>query len=139
MNLISQDVYDETLSPPRLIAGRFVKDGRIVFPLPDGSSGEDVERIHLKREGKLWAYTVQRFPPGPPFVGVRDAAEFKPFAIGYVELENEIIVESHIVVDDFSLLSVGMPMTLTTTIIPGGDDREDVRMFAFKPVGPEKT
>ena len=137
MNLIPQDVYDDTLSPPRLVAGRVVDDGRIVFPLPDNASGEEIERIHLKREGKLWAYTVQRFPPGPPFVGVRDAAEFKPFAIGYVELENEIIVESHIVIDDFSRLSVGMPMVLTTTIIPGGDGREDTQMFAFKPAGHE--
>ena len=133
MNLVSHDVYDDTVSPPALVGGRNRNDGRIVFPLPDDTSGEDVERVHLKRQGTLWSYTIQRFPPGEPFVGIRDPQKFTPYALGYVELADEVIVETHIVASDFSQLMVGLPMELTTTIIPGGDERKDQTMFAFKP------
>lgn len=135
MPLISEDVYDENVQPPRLVGGRSVQDGRIVFPLPNEGSGEDFDRVHLKREGTLWSYTVQRFPPGPPYVGVRDREKFEPFGLGYVELEGEVIVETHIVTDDFSSLKVGMPMVLTSKTIPGADGEGDHLMYAFKPAG----
>ncbi len=133
MSLISNDVYDADVTPPRLVGGRSRVNGKIVFPLPTQDSASEFERVHLKREGKLWSYTVQQFPPGPPYVGVRDREAFKPFGVGYVELEDEIIVESHIVTDNLAGLKVGMPMVLTTTNIPDADGEGEHMMFAFMP------
>lgn len=134
MPLISDSLLDETGDRPRLIGGRSRQTGEIVFPMPDGADAARYEPVRLKEAGKLWSYTVQRFPPkNPPYLGVTDAAAFEPFALGYVELEGEVIVETRIVIDDFEALELGMPMALTTTEFAHGDGGAPIRTFAFKP------
>ena len=89
--------------PPRLIGGRRRSDGKVVFPAPSGPEAQQYERIELSPRGTLWSFTVQRFrPKSPPYVGDDDERSFKPFAIGYVELPGEVIVESRLVADDFA-------------------------------------
>ena len=131
MTLISDQFIDTQASPPRLIGGRSRVSGEIKFPMP-ALSGE-FEAIHLKREGTLWAYTVQRFPPGRPFVGVTDKGAFKPFGVGYVELEGEVIVETRIVTENLESLKLGMPMTLTLEEFERGDGTGSVTTYAFQP------
>jgi uncharacterized OB-fold protein len=42
--------------------------------------------VTLPAEGTLWTWTVQRFAPkSPPYVPPADG--FRPFALGYVELD----------------------------------------------------
>jgi len=100
--------FDE--DEPRLIGGRHRATGRMVFPMPCGSSGEQYERIALSREGRLWSYTVQRFrPKSPPYAGRQ---HFEPYAVGYVELPGEIIIEARISDVPFDQLCLGMPLSL---------------------------
>lgn len=131
MTLISNQFIDTQLNPSRLIGGRSRLSGEIKFPMPTVSG--EFEAVHLKREGTLWAYTVQRFPPGRPFVGVTDKATFKPFGVGYVELEDEVIVETRIVTKDLESLKLGMPMTLTIEEFERGDGEGVVKTYAFQP------
>lgn len=133
MSVIPSDVLDESVNPPCLIGGRNPETGKYIFPYPEGPEAEDYDRVELSRTGTLWSYTVQRFPPGPPYLGVTDRAKFEPFGVGYIELPDQIIVEAHLVVDDFSNLKVGLPMELTTRDFPRGDGDGTVRTFAFKP------
>ena len=112
-----------------LLAGRR-PDGGIVFPLPDGESGCRVEA--LPRQGTLWSWTVQRFrPKSPPYAGAEDQNGFQPYAVGYVELAGQVIVESRIETDDFARLSVGMPMRLK--LVPFRKAGGDVLAYAFEP------
>jgi uncharacterized OB-fold protein len=105
---------------PALIGGRDPVSGRIVFPC-----GEGFEPVALKRQGKIWSWTVQRFPPkSPPYKG---PAAFEPFALGYVELPGEVIVESRFEGIPFDALQVGLPVALR--IVPFGDGQT----FAFGP------
>lgn len=131
---ISEGLF--TLSdPPRLIGARRISDGRIVFPAPDGPEGQHYERVDLSPKGALWSFTVQRFrPKSPPYTGDDDEKTFKPFAVGYVELPGEVIVEGRIVTDDFSSLRVGQPMTLTLVPFRRADGSEVVT-YAFQPDG----
>jgi len=131
MTLISKQFIDTQANPPRLIGGRSRVNGEIKFPMPTLSS--EFEVIHLKREGTLWAYTVQRFPPGRPFVGVTDKAAFKPYGVGYVELEGEVIVETRIVTENLEALKLGMPMTLTLEEFERGDGTGNTTTYAFQP------
>jgi uncharacterized OB-fold protein len=113
----------------RLIAGRHTATGRFVFPLP---AGEDYERVELPSQGVLWSHTVQRFPPkSPPYQG---PTPFEPFAVGYVELANTLIVESRLTEVDFEELRVGMPMELTTLLLRNGKANGTVSTFAFRPI-----
>lgn len=111
---------DET--PPRLIGGRDRKTGRIVFPMPAGGVAARFDPVPLRRDGTIWSWTVQRFPPKrPPYAGPEP---FEPFAIGYVELADEVIVESRFEGMAFDSLRCGLPVRLTTlpfVTAPNGD------------------
>ena len=130
---IAPDVFDMVDGSPRLIGARRKEDGAIVFPAPSGSEASLYERVHLSDRGTLWSYTVQRFrPKSPPYAGVEGERDFKPYAVGYVELPGEIIVESRLSVDDFARLRIGMKMRLALQRFgkaPGGE----FLSYVFKP------
>jgi uncharacterized OB-fold protein len=115
--------------PPRLIGGRHRASGRMVFPLPQDSAG--YEPVELPSRGSLWSYTVQRFPPkSPPYGGEQP---FQPFAVGYIELQGALIVESRLTEVDFTALRVGLPMELTTAPLRHDSDGTVVLTYAFRP------
>jgi uncharacterized OB-fold protein len=94
----------------RLMGGRDRVTGRTVFPFP--AANERFDPVPLGTEGTLWSFTVQRFrPKSPPYAGPED---FEPYAVGYVELPGEVIVESRLVGIPFDRLVIGLPVTLTT-------------------------
>ena len=118
---------------PRLLGGRSRADGKIVFPLPQGPEAERYEPHPLPTEGTLWSFTVQRFRPKSPYNGPGDDKSFKPYAVGYVELPGEIIVESRLETDDFSQLKIGIPMRFTLQNFRKDADGADVVTYAFRP------
>ena len=130
---IAEGLFDVVDGAPHLIGGVRRSDGRVVFPRPDGPEGQNYDPLHLSAEGNLWSFTVQRFrPKSPPYAGDDDERSFKPYALGYIELPGQVIVESRIETDDFTQLQVGMPMRLTLT--PFHKAGGDVLGFAFQPV-----
>lgn len=128
MRPIADGLFTDS-NPPQLIGGRDVNSGRIVFPCPDNARFEPVP---LKREGTLWSYTIQRFrPKSPPYAGPE---AFAPWAIGYVELPGETIVEARIANVDFDDIEIGMPLRLTTVgLDPEAQDTP--ALPAFEPAG----
>ena len=131
---IAEDLFVEG-PPARLIGGRRKSDGRMVFPLPGGAEREGYDPVPLSPTGALWSYTVQRFrPKSPPYAGDDDERSFKPFALGYVELPGEVIVETRIETDDFSSLRIGQAMQLVLTPFRKAPDGSDIVTFAFQPV-----
>lgn len=124
---------------PQLIGSRCRGCGQVAFPRQrtcPACTGEETEDVLLGRRGRLWTWTIQRFPPpSPPFVGYRDAAEpFEPFGVGYVELPEGLRVEARLTENDPARLEIGMDMELA--IVPFDRDAEgNERMtFAFRPV-----
>lgn len=110
---------------PRLIGGRNRDTGRIVFPMPEGDAAQDYEPCPLSRTGTLWSWTIQSFrPKSPPYDGPE---EFAPFALGYVELPGEVIVETRLTRMDG--LRIGMPVEFV--VVPFDDRRST---YAFRPV-----
>lgn len=108
---IAPDLFEVEGDKVCLIGGRRKRDGRIVFPIPAGPEGVLYEPVKLASEGRLWSFTVQRFrPKSPPYAGADDELTFKPYALGYVELPGQVIVETRIEVDDPAILKIGMPM-----------------------------
>jgi len=51
--------------------------------------GEEVEPLALSAKGKVWTYTVVRYPPPGDYKG---ADPFRPFALGLVELPDGLRV-----------------------------------------------
>lgn len=114
---------------PRLIGGRHRVTGRIVFPCPPG---EDYEPLPLGRGGRLWSWTIQRYrPKSPPYAGPE---AFAPWALGYVELPGETIVEARLCDVDFADIRIGMALELA--LVPLDPEASDpVLIPAFRPVG----
>jgi uncharacterized protein len=104
MRAIAEGLFtDET--PPRLVGGRHRETGRIVFPCPEGN---DYEPWPLRRDGTLWSYTVQRYrPKSPPYAGPE---AFAPWAVAYVELPGETIVEARLANVPLDEVRIGMAL-----------------------------
>lgn len=115
----------EARPEPALIGGRDRTSGRIVFPCP--ADRDRFEPVRLPREGRIWSWTVQRFPPGsPPYLGTDEP--FRPFAIAYVELPGATIVEARLEGFPFDALKVGLPCRLVLLPFAGRTT------FAFAPL-----
>jgi len=132
MQVLAEGLF-EPGPPPRLIGGRRHADGRIVFPMPGGPEAALHEPTPLAREGALWSFTVQRFrPKTPPYAGA-DEAGFTPYAVGYVELAGQVIVEARLSTTDPQALRIGEPMRLVLEPFATAD-RGEVLSYAFAPV-----
>jgi len=130
---IAEGLFEVVGGAARLIGGRRKSDGRIVFPQPTGAEAENYEPVRLSPEGRLWSFTVQRFrPKSPPYAGDDDEKSFRPYALGYVELPGEVIVESRIETNDFAALKIGAPMRLK--LVPFRKTGGEVLAYAFEPV-----
>lgn len=110
---------------PALIGGRDKASGRIVFPCP--ADRERFDPFLLPRDGRIWSWTVQRFPPkSPPYLDAE--SPFQPFAIAYVELPGATIVEARLNGFRFEDLKVGLPCRLVLVPFAGRTS------FAFAPL-----
>jgi uncharacterized OB-fold protein len=126
MQAIADGLMDMRADGPVLLGGRERATGRIVFPLP--ADRERFEGVALPREGTIWSWTVQRFrPKSPPYAGPED---FRPYAIGYVELEGAVIVESRLTGFALDALKVGLKCRLVAE--PFGERVT----YAFAPLEP---
>ncbi|MGD1241429.1 MULTISPECIES: Zn-ribbon domain-containing OB-fold protein [Mycobacterium] len=113
---------------PQLIGSE--RDGVVSFPARPGDP-----TVLLHRRGKLWGFTTQEFrPPSPPYDGNDTADTFQPFAIGYVELDGQLFVQSRFTVSDPSQLRIGQEMELRIVPYTTRSDGTEVLTFAFAPV-----
>lgn len=133
---LAEGVFTGPSEDPRLIGCRCSACGIVTFPAQDScprcaSTGMSEHR--LPRRGRLWAWTTQEFPPpAPPYTGPTGEA-FAPFAVGYVELDGEVKVETRLV--GASALRIGMDMELVLVPFRTDDAGNEVVTFAFRPVG----
>ena len=88
--------------------------------------------LSIGRRVVLSQYGNNREDTGPG-----DDKSFRPYAVGYVELPGQIIVESHIATSDFDALKIGQPMRLVIVPYSVSADGTQVMTFAFAPAGEE--
>jgi uncharacterized protein len=129
---VAEGLIAGTPEAPRLIGSRCRRCGVVAFPRQDSCQAcmsLDVEEHLLAREGTLWTWTIQCFPPkSPPYAGSGD--DFEPYGVGYVELGGEVRVEGRLTVSDPAQLAIGMEMEVALAPAPG---RGDAVTFAFRP------
>ena len=132
---VAEGIFTSMSDEPQLIGSRCAACGIVTFPTqgscPRCPSTDMIEHL-LPRRGRLWAWTTQEFPPpSPPYAGPKGDA-FVPFGVGYVQLGNEVRVESRLTTAEG--LQIGMEMELV--LVPSwiDDDGNEVIAFAFRPV-----
>ena len=136
---ITDGLFTWPSDSPRLLASRCTDCANHVFPAqPDcpKCSGSSTETVELEREGTLWTWTVQSYPPkSPPFAGNADPATFEPYGVGYIDIEGKLLVESRLTVADPALLDFGMTCELVIDPLYIDASGDEVVTFAFAPVG----
>jgi uncharacterized OB-fold protein len=132
---VAEGLFEGPADDPRLIGSRCSACGIVTFPsqasCPRCASTGMAEHP-LPRRGRLWAWTTQEFPPpSPPYAGPTGDA-FVPYGVGYVELEDEVKVESRLTRAEG--LRIGMDMELVLEPFRTDDGGNEVVTFAFRPV-----
>ncbi len=122
----------------RIVAGKHRQTGQVVFPRPQGAEEDDFQRIELPPSGTLWTYTVQRIPPkNPPFAGVNSPEDYQPYAVGYIQFGDQVMIEGRIAGDPDSL-EIGMRMDSVTLSFPTPDGAE-MTTYAFAPANGRRS
>ena len=134
---VADGVFTWPNDEPRLIASRCTECDNHMFPVQDDCprcSGASTEEVELGRTGTLWTWTIQNYPPkSPPYAGDTDPATFRPFGVGYVDIDGKVRVESRLTVAEPSELEIGMELELVLDPLYVNDDGEQVVTFAFAP------
>src|SRR5438093_5619602 len=126
------------LPEPHLLGSRCTNCGALTFPQQASCprcSSLDVQVVPLSRRGTLWTWTSQDFlPKSPPYEGPEDETTFRPWLVGYAELEDGLVVEGRLSGFDDHLPLIGEE--LEVTIVPFNTDVQgnDVMLYAFRPV-----
>jgi uncharacterized OB-fold protein len=138
--LIDETLFHGAGGEIALAGSRCVACGAMTFPVQRSCprcAGDDVESVPLPRTGTLWGFTVQAFPPKTPYL-LADERPFAPYAVGYVDLDHRVLVETRIVTDDPASLAVGDEMTLVLEQLRR-DESGPVLTYAFAPVGARRA
>jgi uncharacterized OB-fold protein len=133
---IAEGLYRTEGGAPRLIGSRCTACGEVTFPAQDACPScttRGAEEIPLSRRGTLWTWTVQHFPPPPPYIGPADRETFEPDGVGYVELAEGVRVEGRLTESDPAKLSIGMEMELVLLPFVKDEEGNDRMTFAFQP------
>jgi len=137
---IAEGIFTMPPEEPALIGGKCADCALITFPQQSACArcgSTAIESHKLGARGKLWAWTVQSFPPpSPPYTGPQ-GADFVPFGVGFVELPGEVKVEAHLTENDPAKLRNGLDVELVLVPFRTDEDGNEVLTFAFAPTPAE--
>jgi uncharacterized OB-fold protein len=92
---------------------------------------QDLEEIRLSDRGKLFNYTVLRYPPPPPWKGQSDP--YEPLAVGFVELPEGVRVLSLITDCNVEELQNQMEVDLVIRKYFEDEEGNEVYTYMFRP------
>ena len=122
---------------PQLIGNRCQSCGHYFFPKaktcrnPLCEKTKPLKEVMLSRKGTLVAYTVNYYPPPPPY---HAPDPFVPFGVVSVALPEGIRVGGQVPKDvDLSTLKVGMDMETVREVLYQDKEGNDVICWMFRP------
>ena len=130
-------LFDWPAREPALKAARCLECGALAFPVATSCrycGAGKVTQEPLPRRGRLWAWTIQRFMPKPPYRTTETAATFTPYGLGYIELPGALCIESRLTENDPRKLHIGLEMELVIYPQWQEEDGTAVMNFAFGPI-----
>ena len=134
---VADGVFTWPSDDPRLIGSRCTSCDNHMFPTQGNCprcSGSETETVELSRDGTLWTWTVQGYPPkSPPYAGDADPKTFEPFGVGYVDLPGQLKVETRLTVNDPAQIEIGMEMEMVLVPLYTNEAGDEVVTFAFAP------
>lgn len=133
---VADRVFTWPSDEPQLVGSRCAACGTVVFPAQHDCprcGADDMAEHLLPRTGTLWTFTTQEFLPKEPYAGPETEETFGGFALGYVQLDDEVMVEARLTERDPARLEIGMPMELVVVPFTTDADGNEVVTYAFRP------
>jgi uncharacterized protein len=125
---VAEGLFTWPSDEPQLIGSE--SDGRYSFPARPNEN-----KVLLKRRGTLWGFTTQQFrPPSPPYDGDDTDETFQPYALGYVQLPGQLMVQARFTESDTDKLTIGQDMELRIVPYTTRADGTEILTYAFAPV-----
>lgn len=130
-----EGLFTLDLKAPQLIGSKCTSCGTYYFPQafsccnPECSE-KKVEQALFSNRGKLWSFTVQYYPPPPPF---KVQEPFAPYGIGLVELPEGIRIAGILTESDPKKLKVGMDVELLLEMMYEEGGKKAV-VWKFRPI-----
>jgi uncharacterized OB-fold protein len=87
----------------------------------------------LPRRGTLIAWTTQGFVPKLPYLGAETVDTFEPFAVGLVQLGDEVRVEARLTESNPADLRFGMEVELVFVPLFTNKEGKEILTWAFQP------
>jgi uncharacterized OB-fold protein len=97
-------------------------------------SGPNMSEALLPRRGTVVTWTTQEFIPKLPFAGEPTADTFASFAVGLVQLGDDVRVEARLTERDPDKLAFGMEVELAMVPFFVDEEGDEVMTIAFAPV-----
>ena len=129
---IEEGLFTWPSDEPCLIGGRCKSCGTYFFPKfctlhKPGCQQREVEEVLLSRRGKLESYTVQYYPPPPPFVSPEP---FEPYAIGLVALPEGIEIPG--MLTGVKIEDIKLHMDVELVVEKAWEDKEGNEALTWK-------
>jgi uncharacterized protein len=134
---VAEGLFTWPSEQPRLIGSQCTACALTGFPAGTAcqrcGSTEVTDKL-LPELGTLWTFTTQDFrPPSPPYDGADTTETFRPYTVGYVDLADEVTVETRLTEPDPARLAIGQPMRLAIVPYSVTPDGTEIMTFAFAP------
>ena len=133
---VVEELFAWTEGEANLIGTKCVSCGTYYFPKSiscrnPNCNEKKVKEIGFSSKGKLYTYTIQYYPPPPPF----RMEPFAPYAIGLVEFPEGVRVAGQLTGCDFSDIKIGMEVMTVVEKLYLDDEGNEVVSYKFKPIG----
>jgi uncharacterized OB-fold protein len=137
---IADGIFTWPSENPRLLGSRCDDCGTHTFPAQSGCprcGSESMATVPLAERGTLFTFTTQEYLPKEPYGGPETEDDFPGFAVGYVELAGQVIVETRLTGCVPGELRIGMAVRLVVVPFRREPDGTEVLTYAFAPVTAE--
>ena len=133
---IQEGLFTWPTDEPHLIGGRCKSCGTYFFPKFSIKHKLDckerqTEEVLLSRRGKLDSYTVQHYPPPPPFIS---PDPFVPYAIGWVALPEGIAIAGILTGARLEDLKMHMDVELVVEKVWQDEEGNEALTWKWRPV-----
>ena len=132
-----EGLFAETANGPRLLGSRCVTCSAPYFPKspvchnPECTESK-IEDAEFGPTGKLWGFTFQVFPPPPP---AKYDEPFKPYPMGFIDLDDGLRVLGQVSIEDMTKVAVDMPVEMIIAPLFTDEDGNEVVTWKFQPAG----
>ena len=137
---VVEGLFTWSSDSPKLMGTKCLSCGNYYFPKKISCNNPDckekkIEDVLLSRQGKLYSYSVQYYPPPPPF---KFDEPFTPYGIGLVELPEGIRVVGMMTTNDLDEMKIGMNVELVAEKLYTDDEGNDAVTYKFKPLSQKR-